>query len=161
MINVFEPAISKLTPIHASVIYQISLIHWKFYSTSENSIGMHHLWPSRSSRMAKRYVDWKDWLLYWLLKGQQVFHQRWVWGTHCTQATKYTSKSFRVVLKLRADFTRSLEQRCQWPLKKDLCPSKFFWKNSCRTCECVIQSDSKWNYDDCEHHSVVRPVERA
>ena len=35
----------------------------------------------------------KAWLPCWLLRGQQVSHQRLIWGIHCTQMTKHTKNA--------------------------------------------------------------------
>ena len=63
----------------------------------------------------------------WLPRGQQVSHEKWIWGICCTQATKQARES-TVALKPRADITRSPKQGYQWPHKKDLCPAIFFIK---------------------------------
>ena len=43
-----------------------------------------------------------------LPKGQQVLHQRWIWGIYCTQATKHASKGSSLALKPWADITRGI-----------------------------------------------------
>ena len=60
----------------------------------------------------------------WSPRGQQVSHQRWIWGIHCTQATKHVSQGSTLAFKLRADVIRSRIQGYQWTYKKDLCHSK-------------------------------------
>ena len=69
-----------------------------------------------------------DWLPCWLPRGQQVSHQRWIWGIHCAQARKHASKGSTLALKPRADITRNPKPGCQRPHKKDLCPPKNFFK---------------------------------
>ena len=45
---------------------------------------LYTLWSSRYIKMTQ--------LQYWLLRGQQVSQQRWIWGIHCTQVTKHAIK---------------------------------------------------------------------
>ena len=63
----------------------------------------------------------------WMLRGQQVLHQRWISGTHCMQATKHIWET-TVALKPRADVMRSQKQGYQWPHKKDWYPPNFLNK---------------------------------
>ena len=71
-------------------------------------------------------------------RGQQVSHQRWLWGIHCIQSTNHASQESALVLKPKADATRSPKQEYQWSHKMDLCPPIFFFKNliyqKCITC---------------------------
>ena len=60
----------------------------------------------------------------WPVYSQQVSHQRWISGIHCTQATKNASEGSTLALKPRGDVTRSPKQGYQWPHEKDLCPPK-------------------------------------
>ena len=55
----------------------------------------------------------------WLPRGQQVSYLRWIWGIHCTQATKHASEGIHLGFETRTDITRSLIQSYQWPHKKD------------------------------------------
>ena len=66
----------------------------------------------------------KDWLPCWSSRGQQVLHERWIWGIHCTQARKHASEGSTLALKLRGNITRSPKQGYQWPHKKGLMSSK-------------------------------------
>ena len=63
------------------------------------------------------------WALH--LYSQQVSHQRWISGIHCTQATKHASKGSTLALKPRENITRSPKQGYQRPHEKDSCPPKF------------------------------------
>ena len=51
-------------------------------------------------------------LLQWRqsLRGLQVSHQRWIWGSRCAQAMKQQVKGSTMALKPRADITRSPKQ---------------------------------------------------
>ena len=65
--------------------------------------------------LASTWIKKKAWLPCWPPRGQQMLHQRWIWGIHCTQA-----------LKLWADITISLKRGYQWSHKKtDLLPKNF------------------------------------
>ena len=55
---------------------------------------------------------------------RQVSHQRWIWGIHYIQATKYASKVSTLTLKPKADVTKSATQGYKWAHKKDLYPPK-------------------------------------
>ena len=50
-------------------------------------------------------------------RGQQVLHQRWILGIHCTHVTKHASRGCILVLKNRGDVTRSPKQGYQCPHK--------------------------------------------
>ena len=70
------------------------------------------IWPRTWIRappiIVRKYVDNTALLPCWPQIGQQVLHQRWVWGIHCAQATKYISEGY------------------QWLHKKDWRPPKYF-----------------------------------
>ena len=67
-----------------------------------------------------------DRLPRWPLRGQQVSHQRWIWGTHFVQVRKHARDGSTLALKPRAQVTRNPKQGYQWAHKKDLCPLKIF-----------------------------------
>ena len=75
-------------------------------------------------------------------QGQQVLHQKWIWGIHCTQISYHASKGFTLALNSRVDVTRSPKQRYEWPHKKDWCPSIFLKKNSYLHISYTGQSES-------------------
>ena len=60
------------------------------------------------------------WLPCWQPRGQQVLHQRWIWRFHCTESIQvgWGERSI-LVLKPKADITRSPKQWYQWPHIKD------------------------------------------
>ena len=91
------------------------------------------LQQSSSSKIPKSASTWieKARLPCWLPRGQQVSHQRRIWGINCTEARKHESKGSTLALKPRVDATRSPKQGYQWLHKKDLCPSKI-WKKRVR-----------------------------
>ena len=56
----------------------------------------------------------------WPLYSQQVSHQRWISGIHCTLVTKHASEGSILALKPSGDVTRSPKQGYQWPHEKDM-----------------------------------------
>ena len=61
-------------------------------------------------------------------RGDQVSHQRWIWGIHYMQVMKHASKRSALNLKPGADATRSPKQGYQWPHKKtNIFQKDFFW----------------------------------
>ena len=70
--------------------------------------------PVLADMSAGTWIE-KAWLPCWPLYSQQVLHQRWISGIHCTQATKHASEGLTVALKPRGDIIRSPKQGYQWP----------------------------------------------
>ena len=66
-----------------------------------------------------------NWLPCFLSIGQQVSHQRWIWGIHCVQARMHTSNGSTLPLKHRPDVTRSLKQGYQWSHERTCVLQKF------------------------------------
>ena len=58
-----------------------------------------------------------DRLPCWSPRGQQVSHQRWISGVHCTQVTKHASEGSILTFKPRGDVTKSPKQGYQWSHK--------------------------------------------
>ena len=61
-------------------------------------------------------------------RGQQVSHQKWIWGPYCMHARKHTSEGSTLPLKPRVDGTGSIKQRYQCSHKNYWCPPDIFKK---------------------------------
>ena len=59
------------------------------------------------------------------IEGQQVSHQRWIWGFCCMQIMKHACEEIHPGLETQADIIRSPKQGYQWLHKKDRCPPNF------------------------------------
>ena len=59
-------------------------------------------------------------------RSQQMSHQRWIWGIHCMQATKYASNGSSLALKPRGHVTRSPKTGISLAPQKGLMYSKNF-----------------------------------
>ena len=66
--------------------------------------------------------------LCWLSRGQQVLQWRWIWGIHCAEVTKHTSKGSTLALIPNLGTTRIPKQGYQWSYKNNWLPPKFFEK---------------------------------
>ena len=64
----------------------------------------------------------------WPLYSQQVLHQRWISGIHCTQVTKHASEGSTLALKPRGDVARSPKQGYQCPTKRSYVLQKILKK---------------------------------
>ena len=78
-----------------------------------------------------------------LPRGQQVSHQRWIWGIARRQESMQVSPPW--LLKPRADITRSPKQGYQWPHKKDICYPKIKKKQKKNVVNVILTSfDLNW-----------------
>ena len=64
----------------------------------------------------------------WLSRGQQVLHQRWIWGIHCTQAMKHTSEGIHPGFETQGRRHQKSKRGVSVALQKDRCPLKKFLK---------------------------------
>ena len=65
--------------------------------------------PGLESRQSL-YVDQKAQLQCWPSKGQQVSHQKRIWGIHCMQTNRHANEGSTLALKPKADITRNPKQ---------------------------------------------------
>ena len=79
--------------------------------------------------MTKRKAKWNHWAGV-SHSVQQMSHQRWIWGIHCTHVTNNASEGSILALKPRADVTRSPKQRYEWSDKNYFCAVRIFFKRN-------------------------------
>ena len=60
----------------------------------------------------------------WPSIGQQVLHQRWIYGIHCTQMKKHVSKGSTLPVKPRENITSSPKTEVSVAPQKEKCPPK-------------------------------------
>ena len=86
-------------------------------------------WHNRYRTRATPRLFASVWIqMAWPPRGQQVSHQRLIWGSRCMKAMKHPNRGSILALKPRGDITRSPQQGYEWPDKKDLCPPKNLFK---------------------------------
>ena len=76
-------------------------------------------WFQAPPMSADKYLEENSLVPYWLPRGQQRSHQRWISRNvkHVCLCPKWIRLP-TLALKPRRDLTRSLKQGCQWPLQK-------------------------------------------
>ena len=120
----FSPQTNSLTPFFVIIKHQQSFFLFSAARTSVLSHAVRQrvldpgLKPHSTCMCASMWTE-MGWLPCWLPRGQQVLHQRWIWGIHCTQAMKHTSERSNMASKPRSDITKSPTRRYQWSHKKD------------------------------------------
>ena len=65
----------------------------------------------------------------WLPRGQQVSHQRWIWGIHCMLATKHISKRIHPGFETQGRCHQKSKTGLSMAQQKGLMSSKQFLKN--------------------------------
>ena len=101
--------------------FAFALCDWPLLSFSLR--GTRHITgssPTKSSTCASTGIE-MDQPPCWLPRGQQVSHQRWIWGIYCTQVMKHASER---IYPGKSRRHQKSKQGYQWPHKKRLMSSK-------------------------------------
>ena len=114
--------IFSLISFAGSLIFlAFALCDWPLLSFSLR--GTRHITDSsatKSSTCASTGIE-MDQPPCWLPRGQQVSHQRWIWGIYCTQVMKHASER---IYPGKSRRHQKSKQGYQWPHKKRLMSSK-------------------------------------
>ena len=108
----------ELTRITSRLIKKFCLPYWGISILDQEA---EKSWKWKKTTCTSMWIKQAR-LPCWPSRGQQVSHQRWIWGIPCIQAMKHTSRGIHPGFETQADVTISTKQGYQWPHKNDWCP---------------------------------------